>query len=138
MKKKTTTVTFKGTEEQKAKLMAVIEKYKGKEGKKHGTAYPLAEGSEYEQPCRKGSVLCEDRKPCIRKGRYAFEQRAEGIGYSPGGKINSHADERQDYKNTHRAQKRGLYSECTFLPLFFHRLSVFVPERTCKHNEYCV
>ncbi|MBQ0126181.1 MAG: NAD(P)H-dependent oxidoreductase subunit E [Clostridiales bacterium] len=32
MKKKLTTVTFAGTDEQKAKLLAVIEEYKGKEG----------------------------------------------------------------------------------------------------------
>ncbi|MCQ2436411.1 MAG: NAD(P)H-dependent oxidoreductase subunit E [Clostridia bacterium] len=32
MKKKTTTVTFKGTDEQKAKLLAVIDEYKGKDG----------------------------------------------------------------------------------------------------------
>lgn len=32
MKKKLTTVTFKGTEEQKAQLLAAIEKYKGTEG----------------------------------------------------------------------------------------------------------
>lgn len=32
MKKKLTTVAFKGTEEQHAKLLAVIDEYKGKEG----------------------------------------------------------------------------------------------------------
>ena len=42
MKKKTTTVTFKGTEEQKAKLMAVIEKYKGKEG----NMLPVLQGAQ--------------------------------------------------------------------------------------------
>ena len=42
MKKKTTTVTFKGTKEQKAKLMAVIEKYKGKEG----NMLPVLQGAQ--------------------------------------------------------------------------------------------
>ena len=32
MKKKLTSVTFKGTEEQRAKLLAIIEEYKSKEG----------------------------------------------------------------------------------------------------------
>lgn len=42
MKKKTTTVTFKGTEEQKQKLLAIIEKYKGM----HGNMLPVLQGAQ--------------------------------------------------------------------------------------------
>lgn len=42
MKKKTTTVTFKGTKEQKAKLLAIIEKYKGMQG----NMLPVLQGAQ--------------------------------------------------------------------------------------------
>ena len=42
MKKKLTTVTFKGTEEQEKKLLAVIEKYKGTQG----NLLPVLQGAQ--------------------------------------------------------------------------------------------
>lgn len=42
MKKKMTAVTFKGTDEQKAKLMAIIEKYKGMQG----NMLPVLQGAQ--------------------------------------------------------------------------------------------